>query len=285
MFVPFARLLRMWDERPEDFDEYEIHSLHWVFKWMSAGMLDQPHVPLASIEKWLGEMEHRYRLAGHSERAVRSAEFSVAAHLGRPGARRAGVRRLAGRRPGRAWPTATRASCTARAGGRRSGAADAEALELWRAGPGGRVHLRPRAAHGPRVLPAAAAAAGPRRRGPRPPSARLPAGAPHGEHARRVRGPRGVLRADRQRGARPGAARGAPGVLHGLRAPAQQAGLPGRGGAAHGPADRAGSRRAARCPGRPAGRGPRAELAAHARGEALELAARFDARNGTSLRQ
>ncbi len=82
MFVPFARLLRMWDERPEDFDEYEIHSLHWVFKWMSAGMLNQPHVPLASIEKWLGEMEHRYRLAGHSERAVRSAEFSVAAHIG-----------------------------------------------------------------------------------------------------------------------------------------------------------------------------------------------------------
>ncbi|UFR02051.1 tetratricopeptide repeat protein [Streptomyces sp. Go40/10] len=82
MFVPFARLLRMWDERPEDFDEYETHSLHWVFKWMSAGMLDQPHIPLASIEKWLGEMEHRYRLAGHSERAVRSAEFSVAAHIG-----------------------------------------------------------------------------------------------------------------------------------------------------------------------------------------------------------
>jgi tetratricopeptide (TPR) repeat protein len=82
MFVPFARLLRMWDERPEDFDEYETHSLHWVFKWVSAGMLDQPHVPLASIEKWLGEMEHRYRLAGHSERAVRSAEHSVAAHVG-----------------------------------------------------------------------------------------------------------------------------------------------------------------------------------------------------------
>ncbi|MFI5878753.1 tetratricopeptide repeat protein [Streptomyces sp. NPDC051554] len=82
MFVPFARLLRMWDERPEDFDEYEVHSLHWVFKWMSSGMLGQPHIPLASIEKWLGEMEHRYRLAGHSERAVRSAEFSVASHVG-----------------------------------------------------------------------------------------------------------------------------------------------------------------------------------------------------------
>ncbi|RRR86817.1 tetratricopeptide repeat protein [Streptomyces sp. RP5T] len=82
MFVPFARLLRLWDEHPEDFDEYETHALHWVFKWMTSGMLDQPHIPLAAMEKWLGEMEHRYRLAGHSERAVRSAEYSVAAHVG-----------------------------------------------------------------------------------------------------------------------------------------------------------------------------------------------------------
>ncbi|MFI7342108.1 tetratricopeptide repeat protein [Streptomyces sp. NPDC050085] len=82
MFVPFARLLRMWDERPEDFDAYETHSLHWVFKWMSGGMLHQPHIPLASIEKWLGEMEHRYRVAGHSERAVRMSEFYVADHIG-----------------------------------------------------------------------------------------------------------------------------------------------------------------------------------------------------------
>ncbi|MGY0018944.1 tetratricopeptide repeat protein [Streptomyces sp. YJ-C3] len=82
MFVPFARLLRMWDERPEDFDAYETHSLHWVFKWMSGGMLHQPHIPLASVEKWLGEMEHRYRVAGHSERAVRMSEFYVADHIG-----------------------------------------------------------------------------------------------------------------------------------------------------------------------------------------------------------
>ncbi|AVH56277.1 MULTISPECIES: hypothetical protein [Streptomyces] len=130
MFVPFARLLRMWDERPEDFDEYEIHSLHWVFKWMSAGMLDQPHIPLASIEKWLGEMEHRYRLAGHSERAVRSAEFSVAAHLG-------DVERA--ERAYAAWLAADRdtmADCHAcelhgQGWWRAERGADAEALELW----------------------------------------------------------------------------------------------------------------------------------------------------------
>ncbi|MFI5797139.1 tetratricopeptide repeat protein [Streptomyces sp. NPDC051677] len=130
MFVPFARLLRLWDERPEDFDEYETHSLHWVFKWMSAGMLDQPHVPLASVEKWLGEMEHRYRLAGHSERAVRSAEFSVAAHVGDvPRAERAFAAWMAADRDtmadchacelhGQGWWQAER--------GR-----DAEALEVW----------------------------------------------------------------------------------------------------------------------------------------------------------
>ncbi|MGW4975367.1 tetratricopeptide repeat protein [Streptomyces mirabilis] len=131
MFVPFARLLRMWDERPEDFDEYETHSLHWVFKWMSAGMLDQPHIPLASIEKWLGEMEHRYRLAGHSERAVRGAEFSVAAHVGDLGrAERAYTAWLAADRD-------TMADCHAcelhsQGWWRAERDADEEALELWR---------------------------------------------------------------------------------------------------------------------------------------------------------
>ncbi|GAA2067827.1 hypothetical protein GCM10009801_15530 [Streptomyces albiaxialis] len=81
-FVPFARLLRMWDERAEDFDAYATHRFHWMFKWVSSGMLDQPHIPLASIEKWQAEMEHRYRLAGYSPRAVRSGEFSIASHLG-----------------------------------------------------------------------------------------------------------------------------------------------------------------------------------------------------------
>ncbi|MFD5265953.1 tetratricopeptide repeat protein [Streptomyces sp. NPDC058335] len=130
MFVPFARLLRMWDERPEDFDAHETHSLHWVFKWMSAGMLDQPHVPLASVEKWLGEMEHRYRLAGHSERAVRSAEFSVAAHVGdEERAERAFAAWLAADRDSMADCHA----CELQGQGwwRAEQGRDAEALELW----------------------------------------------------------------------------------------------------------------------------------------------------------
>ncbi|MBZ4321371.1 tetratricopeptide repeat protein [Streptomyces huiliensis] len=82
MFVPFARVLRMWDERPADFDAYAEHRLHWMFKWVASGMLDQPDIPLASVEKWHAEMEHRYRVAGHSERAVRQSEFRIARDTG-----------------------------------------------------------------------------------------------------------------------------------------------------------------------------------------------------------
>ncbi|MFE7133087.1 tetratricopeptide repeat protein [Streptomyces sp. NPDC057638] len=82
MFVPFARLLRMWDERPDAFDQHQSHTLFWMFKWVSSGMIDQPHIPLASIETWQAEMERRYRVAGHSERAVRQGELRIARHLG-----------------------------------------------------------------------------------------------------------------------------------------------------------------------------------------------------------
>ncbi|GAA4990484.1 tetratricopeptide repeat protein [Streptomyces hyderabadensis] len=81
-FVPFARLLRMWDEDPGDFDETDTERLFWMFKWITAEARNQPQVPLSSLEGWLAEMRRRYRAAGHSPRAVYSCEVSVARHLG-----------------------------------------------------------------------------------------------------------------------------------------------------------------------------------------------------------
>ncbi|MET7451826.1 tetratricopeptide repeat protein [Streptomyces sp. NPDC005574] len=280
MFVPFARLLRMWDERPEDFDAYEVHSLHWVFKWMSSGMLDQPHVPLASVEKWLGEMEHRYRLAGHSERAVRSAEFSVAAHVGDLGrAERAYDAWLAADRDtmadchacelhGQGWWQAER--------GR-----DAEALELWRPVLEGEFTC----AHEPHTVLASSLA----------PLLRL--GRADEARANHLRGFRLVRAMESMRGAYAdhvefcaltGNEARALELLAQRPAYFTDDGHPrsrleftavvallmdrlaelGRGDRqVPGPAGRAWSAR---------------ELAAHARGEALALAARFDERNGTS---
>ncbi|GAA2221719.1 hypothetical protein GCM10010413_12380 [Promicromonospora sukumoe] len=85
MLVPFARVLRLWDQDPTVFDHSTTHSLFWDFKWVTTGMLDLPRVPLAAIENWLTEMDRRYRLAGHTERAVRMSEFYIADHVGDTG--------------------------------------------------------------------------------------------------------------------------------------------------------------------------------------------------------
>lgn len=280
MFVPFARLLRMWDERPGDFDEYETHSLHWVFKWMTAGMLDQPHIPLASIEKWLGEMEHRYRLAGHSERAVRSAEFSVAGHIGDlPRAERAYA----------AWLAADRdrmADCHAcelhgQGGWQLRNGRDEEALELWRPVLEGEYSC----AHEPHTVLASSLL----------PLLRL--GRADEARAHHLRGFRLVRPMESMRGAYADhvefcALTG--NEARGLELLAERPAYFTDSGQPRSRMDflavvallmdrltglGLGEQRV---PG-PAGRTWTAgELAGHARGEALELAARFDARNGTS---
>lgn len=82
MFVPFATLLRMWDEDPTSFDESDTHQLYWMFKWVSSESLGQPRIPLAAVEQWHKEMRHRYQVAGHSNRAVELDEFLIAKHVG-----------------------------------------------------------------------------------------------------------------------------------------------------------------------------------------------------------
>ncbi|MFC5032641.1 tetratricopeptide repeat protein [Streptomyces sp. DSM 41987] len=82
MFVPFSRLLRMWDEHPEDFGERAVHQLHWRFKWVSTGMIGYSDIPLEPIRRWLVEMGRRYALGGYSQRPVHAAEYSLARHTG-----------------------------------------------------------------------------------------------------------------------------------------------------------------------------------------------------------
>ncbi|GHE07729.1 tetratricopeptide repeat protein [Streptomyces alanosinicus] len=279
MFVPFARLLRMWDERPADFDEYEAHTLHWVFKWMSAGMLDQPHIPLASIEKWLGEMAHRYRLAGYSERAVHGAEFSVAEHLGdRSRAERAYA----------AWLAADRDAMTdchacelhGQGTWQVTRGRDAEALRLWRPVLEGEFVC----AHEPHTVLASSLA----------PLLRL--GRVDEARAHHLRGLRLVRPMESMRGAYADHVEFCALTGNEARALELLAERPAYFTDTGQPRSRLAylavvalvterltelGRAGARVPG-PAGRAWTAgELAGHAREEALELAGRFDRRNGT----
>ncbi|MFF8844134.1 tetratricopeptide repeat protein [Streptomyces sp. NPDC015127] len=82
MMVPFARLLQEWDSDPAAFGSHDTYTFHWMFKWVSSGMLTLPEMPLATMEQWLAEMERRHRIAGYSERAVRQAEFELAVDTG-----------------------------------------------------------------------------------------------------------------------------------------------------------------------------------------------------------
>jgi len=82
LLVPFARLLRNFDSQPEHFDAYLTRSLYWTFKWIVDKMIEQPDVPLESIEHWLEEMRRRYAEAGYSMHAPSAYEMQLAYHVG-----------------------------------------------------------------------------------------------------------------------------------------------------------------------------------------------------------
>lgn len=78
MVVPFARLLQEYDRDPGAFAAHEVHRLFWRFKWVAGRIVESPEIPLSAVDGWLMDMERRYRMAGYSERAVRQAEFHLA---------------------------------------------------------------------------------------------------------------------------------------------------------------------------------------------------------------
>ncbi|MFF1528687.1 hypothetical protein [Cellulomonas sp. NPDC058312] len=81
-FVAFARLLRWWDEHPEHFDAHDQHGLFWSFKWMISGLADFPTVPAEQIDRTLADMERRYALAGNGMDAVAYERFAWARQRG-----------------------------------------------------------------------------------------------------------------------------------------------------------------------------------------------------------
>ncbi|MYS83461.1 hypothetical protein [Embleya scabrispora] len=80
--VPLSRLLKLWDEHPEGFDEQLTHHLFWDLKWITSSLLAVPEVALPAIRGYLADMERRYRTAGHSLRPVHQSRFYLARHIG-----------------------------------------------------------------------------------------------------------------------------------------------------------------------------------------------------------
>ncbi|MFH8472603.1 hypothetical protein [Streptomyces sp. NPDC018000] len=80
--VVFARLLTLFDEQPDVFDERRRHTLFWRFKWVANALRALPEMPLASLRQWLTEMRDRYEKAGLGLQPYYGQAYQLAAHVG-----------------------------------------------------------------------------------------------------------------------------------------------------------------------------------------------------------
>ncbi|MFG3019039.1 hypothetical protein ACGFZQ_10895 [Streptomyces sp. NPDC048254] len=80
--VVFARLLTLFDEQPDVFDERLRHTLFWRFKWVANALLALPEIPLASLRQWLTEMRDRYAKAGLGLQPYYGQAYRLASHVG-----------------------------------------------------------------------------------------------------------------------------------------------------------------------------------------------------------
>lgn len=80
--VVFARLLTLFDEQPDLFDERLRHTLFWRFKWVANALRALPEIPLASLRQWQTEMRDRYEKAGHGLQPYYGQAYQLASHIG-----------------------------------------------------------------------------------------------------------------------------------------------------------------------------------------------------------
>ncbi|WP_415951191.1 hypothetical protein [Streptomyces sp. KLOTTS4A1] len=80
--VVFARLLTLYDEQPDVFDERAEVQLFWRFKWVANALLALPEIPLATLRQWLTEMRERYVKADIGLQPYYRQMYALAAHTG-----------------------------------------------------------------------------------------------------------------------------------------------------------------------------------------------------------
>ena len=82
MAVPFARLLQLLDRFPAELSPMSL-TIHWQLKWMTVGLIRNPAVPLETAQRWLDELDQRYRQRGFSQ-ALQRPQHHIAVAPGRP---------------------------------------------------------------------------------------------------------------------------------------------------------------------------------------------------------
>ncbi|GGK40416.1 hypothetical protein GCM10010124_36490 [Pilimelia terevasa] len=81
-FVTFSWSLAEFDRNPGYHDRSDDWRLRWQFKYVCGSLTAFPEVPLDRTLAVLDDMERRYRAGGHSLHAVYTQRFGLARHLG-----------------------------------------------------------------------------------------------------------------------------------------------------------------------------------------------------------
>ncbi|MFJ3422014.1 hypothetical protein ACIPN8_37390 [Streptomyces sp. NPDC086082] len=80
--VVFARLLTLFDEQPDVFDERLRHMVFWRFKWVANALRQLPEIPVTSLRQWLTEMRDRYEKADLGLQPYYGQAYQLATHVG-----------------------------------------------------------------------------------------------------------------------------------------------------------------------------------------------------------
>ncbi|MDR0837368.1 MAG: hypothetical protein LBM94_04025 [Propionibacteriaceae bacterium] len=83
-YVPFTRVVALFDTHPEWFDDKDRFDMFWSFKWMVNGLSDYPAVSKRQIDATLADMERRFAENSQGMDAPRQARFFWSWHIGDP---------------------------------------------------------------------------------------------------------------------------------------------------------------------------------------------------------
>ncbi|MFC6089168.1 hypothetical protein [Saccharothrix lopnurensis] len=82
MLAPFAWCGTAEQRDPTSFDEWELHSFDWAHKWIVSGLLADPRFTLAQIGSFVDQLASRYQRLGYSAQPVHGARAELASHTG-----------------------------------------------------------------------------------------------------------------------------------------------------------------------------------------------------------
>ncbi|RAG83871.1 hypothetical protein DN069_19900 [Streptacidiphilus pinicola] len=131
--VVFAKVLKLWDTKPEAFNEWARTQLFWRFKWVASALRGLPEVPLAAVRRWDEEMRSRYTKAELGLQPYYAQRFYLAWHLDGPGGDAvADAFELWAGRPRTRYSDCVACELRSRADFHAHRGDDARALEIWK---------------------------------------------------------------------------------------------------------------------------------------------------------